>query len=179
MKKIIVLILICGLAIGLSAQMHVFAGLNSDMAKAGAGTTNGKLGFQAGGGYIMNMGTLMIEPGVKFTTRGWEYLDAYYADIFGKIGYNIPGDFHGVLYGGLSVGFCFADDDTWSYSYYSQGKADINPLYMGIQFGARYIFSEKYTVTGEYDWGLTEMYDKGYWKGLSNYTISFSLGYLF
>ncbi|MCL2065415.1 MAG: PorT family protein [Candidatus Cloacimonetes bacterium] len=193
MKKLLLLVLVCGLSLTLSASIHVFAGMNANMAAFDAGgavyATESALGFQGGVSYIMDMGHFMIEPGVRFNTRGFSYtgggdynFNAYYADIFGRFGYTISDNLPLTGYAGLSVGFLLSAKDELLEFLYPSFKTtdDTNAVNVGLLVGARYVIGEKFTFGAEYDYGFTDIYEenKG-WKGLKFYSANVLLGYLF
>ena len=188
MKKLLILILICGLAIGLSAKIHVFAGGNMDWAnlsaKSGAASldSESKFGFHAGGSYIMDMGQIMIEPGVKFQTRGYAYTigdktyDANYIDIFGKFGYTLSEAIPATVYLGIDFGILMTAEAAGR-----DVKDEMKALNISVPVGLRYVFMDKFTTSFEYDLGVTNLLDgeAAKYLDMTFQSFLFSVGYLF
>ena len=185
MKKIVLIMIALLLVAGLSASIHVNAGLNFNMATIGGGaTTNSAAGFQAGASYIMNMGHIMIEPGIRFNMRGFAYgtgdynFTATYTDIFGRFGYTVSETIPVTAYLGLTTGFLmtakdgFLEDVVPNYD----TRENCNAVNFGLLFGARYLLAKKFSVGFEYDLGLTDIYKDG---GLKFYSANILLGYMF
>jgi hypothetical protein len=145
--------------------------------------------------------SLILQPELLYTQKGYnhKYLDGDvehrirnsfdYVELPGLVKFNIDAGTVAIQpYAGVAVSYLVnaksketVSNDDVSITYNNDVKDDVNTLGFGFLVGADVVVAEKFLAGGRYNFGVSNIYKKGYEGGndIRNGVLMLSLGYMF
>jgi len=140
------------------------------------------IGFHAGAAANFDLGSMILEPGVRFVTRGYgqsvdygygQKIDYTYAlnylDIFAKLKFNVPmGSMQFLPYIGVAPALKMSESIEYNGNSYTLPWDMYESLNLFALVGADFVIAENFIIGFEFDYGFMNLLTEDYQKSIAS-----------